>query len=185
MVNRLIILAAVCSMVPRLAECQRDVAMPSRQTLEDLQLHVTEWERALAAINIEALAPGHGSQLQANRDACLGWLHTLAEADARLQRGPSLSGQARLLISVLSLEDGLRNYSLELGRAYEASSSARDGIGNLALKWMNQTGSIATEIQSFYESLNDSVMRNLDAADRTLQENCRKPDEVPERSTIH
>jgi hypothetical protein len=57
-----------------------------------------------------------------------------------------------------------------LGRAYEASAAAGGENRNLALKWMNQTGAIVTELQSLYESLDDSVMRNLDAADKRLQE---------------
>jgi hypothetical protein len=173
MARRIMILAAISSLLPVLATCQRAApTAPSRQPWEELQNKLDEWQHALQSIDIDRL-PGSNeshSLLLGRRDTCLVWLRTLTEQGLGLQREHALSDQARLLLEVVNLQNAMANYSQELRHAYQASDAPDGRNASLALKWMNQTAAIVAEVQRCYESLEDTVMRNMDDADRRFRE---------------
>jgi hypothetical protein len=174
MIGRSTILAIVWLVLPFGLAVGQQAGFAGQPALpiEPLRRSIDAWQQTLNGIEIDRLAVDKDQylSLKGSRDSSLVWLQTLKNDLAELEKGATLSGQARLLLEMVQLQNSVSEYSQDFRRVYQASGDASKAIpGNLALKWMNQTGAIVAEVQASYETLSDTVLRRMDSADEQLK----------------
>jgi hypothetical protein len=140
--------------------------------IESLRQSLGVWQQTLNAIDIGQLGVGKDqySSLTGTRDSAIFWLEAIRNQLPALEKESAFSDQARLLLDIVQFQSGVSIYSQDFGRVYQASGDvSKVSPGNLALKWMNQTGAIVSEVQADYENLSDTVFRRMDAANEQLK----------------
>ncbi|MGA7380636.1 MAG: hypothetical protein WBX03_07265 [Terriglobales bacterium] len=174
MIGRSMILSIVWLLLPfgSAAGQQANNAAAFPAQLEVLGHNVDKWQQTLSGIDIDHLAVSkeESSDLKGSRDSSLAWLQTLRHLVPKLAGQATLSDQTRLLLGLVQFENWVTNYNQELRRAYEASDNrSRGTAANVALRWMNQTAAIASDVQGAYETLSDTMFRRMDEADQALK----------------